>query len=110
MLATIIVIDADTVEQADVRWRLIGLDAPEIQSAKCGEERQLGILAAARLIVLLREQGGDIQPTSGRRRDKWGRRLGRLIIGGEDWALIAIREGHAYAWKEGEPRKSWCPA
>lgn len=110
VLGAILVIDADTVERDDVRWRLLGLDAPEIQTAKCPQERQRGIVAAARLIALIGERGGELVAQGTRRRDKWGRRLGRLMLGGEDWAAIAIREGHAHPWKEGGPRVDWCKA
>lgn len=105
---SIVVIDADTVEQAGVRWRLIGLDAPEIHGARCPEERRQGIIAAARLIALLAERGGVLVPASTARRDKYGRRLGVLLIGGTDWAAIAIAERHAVPWDGHGRRHTWC--
>ena len=77
--ARIDVIDADTVEQDGTRWRLVGLDAPEIHRAHCLDERSRGILAAARLITLLASEGGHLE-AAGK---------------GRDWAEIAIAEGHA---------------
>ncbi|MBV1695924.1 MAG: hypothetical protein KGP27_15800 [Hyphomicrobiales bacterium] len=62
--ATIAVVDADTIEQHGVRWRIAGIDAPEIHSAKCAEERRRGILAAARLIALIGERGARINPVT----------------------------------------------
>ncbi len=105
------VIDADTVEQDGTRWRLVGLDAPEIHRAHCPAERARGITAAARLIALLASDGGRLEP-HGTRRDKYGRRLGRLLIGAaaRDWATIAIAEGHAVAWNGKGPRPDWCAA
>jgi hypothetical protein len=70
-----------------VRYRLVSLDAPEIQSAKCAAERHLGIIAAARLLTLMAERGAELVPQKGR--DKYGRGLARLQVGGEDWATIA---------------------
>ena len=104
-LATILVIDGDTVEQAGVRWRLYGIDAPEIHRARCPAERQAGILAAARLIGLLKAQGGRLEAVPGRR-DKYGRQVGRLLLGdGRDWAAISVAEGHAVA---GDRRHDFC--
>lgn len=111
------VIDADTVEQDGVRWRLVGLDAPEIHRARCPSERARGITAAARLIALLAAEGGWLEPAA-LTRDKYGRRLGRLWLGlsaahpqpGREWATIAIAEGHAAAWNGKGPRPDWCAA
>lgn len=107
--AKINVIDADTVEQDGVRWRLVGLDAPEIHRARCVEERRRGIVAAARLIALLASESGRLDPV-GTRREKFGRRLGRLLIGtpGRDWAEIATAEGHAVAWDGKGKAPDWC--
>lgn len=102
----IIVIDGDTVEQAGERWRLLDIDAPEIGSAKCASERQSGLAAAARLIDLLKGAAARIEPATRRKRDKYGRRLGRLLINGKDWADIAVTEGLAVRW-EGY-RHTWC--
>jgi micrococcal nuclease len=90
----ILVIDADTVEQDGVRYRLMGLDAPEIGQAKCPAERHAGIEAAARLLQLIGERGAELEP-AGKRRDKFGRGLVRWMVGSKDWAEIAIGEGHA---------------
>jgi endonuclease YncB( thermonuclease family) len=120
---TIVVIDADTVELAGVRYRLTGLDAPEINAAKCQQERQLGIVAAAWLIELIAKRGArlDTGPAGAKpRRDKYGRVLARLVLGGpkggpegveqggEDWAAIAIRHGHGRPYDGRGPRSDWC--
>lgn len=106
----ILVIDGDTVMMDSERWRLTGLDAPEIHSAKCAQERQRGIVTAARLIGLLAERGGELIPETSRRRDKFGRRLGRLLVGGEEWSEIAIKEGLAVPYDGRGPRGDWCGA
>lgn len=111
------VIDGDTVERDGQRWRLSGLDAPETHGARCARERHLGIAAAARLVALLAERGGRVieeaGPSGKPRREKYGRRLGRLVVGWpsageEDWAALAIREGLAVAWDGTGTRHDWC--
>lgn len=110
LLQLIVVIDGDTVERGGVRWRIAGIDAPEIHGARCAAERQAGIIAAARLIALLSERGGRLIETG---REKYGRKLGQLIIGwpstGEAaWADLAISEGHVVAWNGKGKRHDWC--
>lgn len=106
------VIDADTVRQGGITWRLAGMDAPEVNHARCAGERHLGIIAAARLLALLGERGGSIESVGDAARlDRWRRRVGRLLIGGsggEDWAAIAIREGLAVAYDGRTKRPNWC--
>jgi micrococcal nuclease len=107
---TITVVDGDTVERGGERWRIVGIDAPEIHGARCQAERERGIIVAARLIALLRERAGRLIETG---RDKYGRRLGRLVIGwpstGETvWADLAVAEGLAVAWDGKGARHDWC--
>jgi endonuclease YncB( thermonuclease family) len=114
--APITVIDADTVESAGRRWRLDGFDAPEIQAARCGAERERGLVAAARLIAALAEAGGGrIEPVRTRTgrvaSGGFGRDLGRLVLSdGRPWADVAIVEGHAVAWiyRLTPARPDWC--
>lgn len=106
----ITVVDGDTVERDGERWRVAGIDAPEINGTKCPAERQRGIVTAARLVTLLEARGGRL---IGDGREKYGRRLGRLVIGWpvageEDWSSIAIREGLAVAWDGKGKRHDWC--
>lgn len=109
-LQLITVIDADTVERGGERWRIDGIDAPEVHGARCPAERELGIVAAARLVGLLRERGGRLIETG---KEKYGRRRGRLIIGWpasgeEDWAALALREGLAVRYDGKGKRHDWC--
>lgn len=108
------VIDGDTVEGCGIRWRLDGIDTPEINHARCADERHKGIKAAARLMELLTQRGGQIVPTINRR-DRvatggFGRKLGRLVFGdGSVWTDVAIAEGHAVAYLyRKQPLPTWC--
>lgn len=106
----ITVVDGDTVMRGRELWRVSGIDAPEIHGAKCPAEREAGIRVAARLIALLHERSGRLIEAG---RDKYGRRLGRLMLGwpstGEDeWAAIAIRDGHGVAYDGKSKRHDWC--
>lgn len=112
-LLAILVIDGDTVEQDGQRWRLAGIDAPEIHRARCPAERRAGIIGAARLIALLDAHGGTLTPlVNGRgtiQRDKFGRVLGTLTLGdGRAWSDIARDEGHAVAWDGKGRQPNWC--
>ena len=107
----ITVIDGDTVERDGQRWRLSDIDAPELHHARCAAERTLAIKSAARLVELLEASGGRVIDSG--RREKYGRHLGRLIIGwpttGEEtWSAIAIREGLAVAWNGRGRAHDWC--
>ena len=110
--ARIWVVDGDTVEVAGVRYRLAGIDAPEIFHVRCPGERERGLRTAVRLMALLEERGGEIEDLG--RRERWGRQLGRLWIGRGDsreaWGDIAQREGLAAAWDGRGQKPEWCTA
>lgn len=98
------VIDGDTIERGWTRYRLLGIDAPEIKHAQCPEERQRGIAAADRLRALVKEGRAEIRGIVGR--DVYGRTLGRLFIGDREAAAVLIAEGHA---RKRKPSAGWCP-
>lgn len=106
------VVDGDTVEVAGVRYRLAGIDAPEIYHVRCPAERERGLRTAVRLMALIDERGGEVEDMG--RRERWGRQLGRLWIGRgarrEAWAEIAQREGLAAAWDGRGAKPQWCGA
>lgn len=112
----IAVIDGDTVEACGMRWRLDGIDAPEISHARCADEGHRAIKAAARLMDLIAERGAQIVPVINRldriASGGFGRKLGRLVFGdGSTWVDVAIVEGHAVAYQYGkQPLPNWCGA
>jgi len=102
----ITVVDGDTVDIAGARYRLQGFDAPEIYHAKCGQERDRGLLAAARLIALLRD--GQVRVRRSHKLEKWGRGLARISVAGRDVSALLIAEGHARAYDGKSRRPGWC--
>ncbi len=108
VLADPFVIDGDTIGDAatGARYRVAGLDAPEIWSARCPAERKAGEAASAaaqRLIV--RARAVEATPTGAMS----GRRVVATIrIDGRDFAATMIGTGRARVWRHGQP--GWCAA
>ena len=103
------VIDGDTFVFESNTIRIANIDAPETTQAKCDAERMLGMAAKRRLIELLDEGGlvvtpGD--PASGRERDRYGRLLAIVSVGGRDVGAVLVAEGLARKWKG--HRRPWC--
>ncbi len=105
VLATIVVIDGDTVRMDGKRYRLLGFDSPEMFFAKCGREREAGYAAAARLKELIETTDARLEPTG--RNCKWGRGCAYLLLNGEDAGDVMIREGHGAPYTGGR-RPNWC--
>ena len=104
--ASIYVIDGDTIDVDGNRFRLVGLDTPETYRAQCDYELALGRAATARLVELVGSgRHLDLAVLPGR--DKYGRGLARLFVGGRNIAEILTSEGLALAY-EGGRRQSWC--
>ena len=101
--ASIYVIDGDTIDVDGARFRLVGLDTPETYRARCDYELALGRAATARLVG----SGSHLDLAVLPGRDKYGRGLARLFVGGRNIAEILTSEGLARAY-EGGRRQSWC--
>lgn len=104
--ASFVAIDGDTVETADKRYRLLGIDAAEIRHAQCEAERRLGVLTKRRLQELLQSGSVTLHPDPPSERDKYNRLLVHLFVNGEDVGCILIREGYARPWRG--RRENWC--
>lgn len=97
------VVDGDTFWVRGEKVRIINIDAPEIQHAKCDAERRLGMVTRQRLGELL--SGGRLW--LGRDgTDREGRTLALVRVNGNDLGEVLIAEGLARPW-EGS-RKEWC--
>lgn len=99
------VVDGDTIKIADISYRLVGFDTPEIRFADCDEEKKLGERAKTRLSQLI-NAATNIDIVSGSK-DKYGRTLGRLMLDQQNVGEILIREGLARQY-DGGRRASWC--
>ena len=87
-------VDGDTLSRSDERFRLVGVDAPELQQT-CGRgERQwpCGAEAKAYLATLLKR---DVVECSGNKRDRYKRRLVRCSVEGRDVAAQLVAAGFA---------------
>lgn len=110
----LVVIDGDTVDRpgANVRYRLYGLDAPEIRGAGCNEEEAAGERArttAARLIrqarVIRIEPTGRVQRATEQYRE---RQEAGLVLDGRDFNQLMIAAG--VARQDAEDDERWCDA
>jgi endonuclease YncB( thermonuclease family) len=102
-------IDGDTVTIEGERIRIANIDTPEIHHAQCDAERRLALVAKRRLESLL--AGGRIvitrgDPRDGRTRDRYGRTLATISVGGHDVGDVLVDEGLARAWTG--RRAPWC--
>lgn len=102
-------VDGDTVRMGQESIRLKGYDAPETYRAGCDAEHEIGMRAKQRLAALVRDRSARI---SRQGRDRYGRTLATLTVGGVDVADIMISEGLAvrYTCDLGRcpPRIDWC--
>ena len=96
------IVDGDTLWIAGEKIRLKDIDAPEVHGA-CRRERELAGRAAERLRQL--SSAGHLRVTRAGR-DRYGRTLAYLTVGGRDIGERLIEEGLAVAWPHGPT--AWC--
>lgn len=101
------VVDGDTIDAAGERWRLTGFDTPETRYARCAREWMLGMTAKRRLERMI-AGAGRVEIAARNGKDKYQRRLGALLLDGEDAADILVREGLARPYSGRGKRESWC--
>lgn len=97
------VVDGDTLRVDGERVRLIGVDAPEIRSAACAEERRRGERAKAMLAHLV---AGHVLSLQRDGTDRYGRTLAVVLADGADVNAAMISSGHAVAWTGA--KHDWC--
>lgn len=99
------VVDGDTFRLAGERFRVLDINAPEISSPHCDAELALGEAAAGRLRDLL--NAGPFSLVAGpEQTDRYGRKLRRIVRGGQSLGEILIAEGLAEPWQG--YRRNWC--
>lgn len=106
-------VDGDTLRTRQERYRILGMDAPELYSYKCEAERILAERARDRLQQLIspphkvtvRSPDGNAPFT--RLRDRYGRKLVNVWSDGKLVDRIMIAEGLARSYTGGA-RQSWC--
>ncbi len=104
------VVDGDSLLVDGQEWRLVGYDTPETERAACEAERRLGLIAKARLEVMIREAvagGLRIELAATGERDRYRRPLGVLRIDGGDVGQQMIQEMLARPYLGGRKR-GWC--
>lgn len=106
------VIDGDTIRVDRHNVRLTGFNTPETRFAECEAERALGYEAKAALLDLIKraERVEVVYQTNADgsyHLDKYQRRLGRLMIDGENAGRILIERDLAEPYSGGR-RRDWC--
>lgn len=90
------VYDGDTGWQHGLKWRLLDIDAPEIQGAACQNELEIAIRSRDRLAELM-APGYTVQWNG--RRDRSKRALLSISLAdGRDAGRVLIDEGLAQPW------------
>jgi len=99
------VIDGDTVEIRREKVRLSNIDAPELPpNSKCWAEAALAVTSAERLQEFI-----NLAPTLELTRDgkdRYGRTLGRLVVGDGDLGEAMVQSGFAARWTG--QKWDWC--
>jgi|KBSMisStaDraftv2_1062788.scaffolds.fasta_scaffold05662_4 endonuclease YncB( thermonuclease family) len=120
-VASITVVDGDTVRANGQTYRLVGFDTPESGSlARCERERKLADSATTRLRQLVANGQPALERvpcscppgTEGTQQCNHGRLCARLRAEGRDVGTILINEGIARPYVCGQTgcprRQSWC--
>jgi micrococcal nuclease len=99
------VVDGDTIWYQGVNLRLQSYDTPEPYNDICGGRAEVALAkqASARLLQLLNENAFTVETS---RKDRYGRVLATIRIGGRDVGDILIAEGLARRWPNGH--EWWC--
>lgn len=100
------VIDGDTFRLDDERVRIEDIDAPEIFSPKCTQERAIGIQAKQELLALLNDGRFTLARYQGDEQDAYGRKLWTVEHGGRSVGSALVEKGLARRWNE--PERDWC--
>ena len=99
------VVDGDTIWFRSEKIRIADIDAPEIFSPHCHNERCIGEASRHRLLELL--NSGSFTLVAGwRDTDRFGRKLRTVTRHGKSLGEMLVQEGLARRWNA--PRRDWC--
>jgi micrococcal nuclease len=99
------VVDGDTFWFRGEKIRIADIDTPELSPPRCQRERERGLAAKQRLLVIL-NSGPLSFKTTARDEDRFGRKLRIVYRDGRSVGDILVAEGLARKW-EGS-RRRWC--
>jgi micrococcal nuclease len=110
LTAAVTVVDGDTFDAGAERYRIEGLDAPELSHPACPLERERALTAKAALEALLASGPVHVevtrrQPAKGYYRE---RAIARVTAGGRDVRQAMIDNGTALPWAG--RNHNWCAA
>lgn len=100
------VIDGDTFRLNGERIRIEDIDAPEIFSPKCSQERALGIQAKQELLHLLNDGRFSVARYYSDDEDTYGRKLRAIERNGGSIGDSLVEKGLARRWNS--PERNWC--
>jgi endonuclease YncB( thermonuclease family) len=102
------VIDGDTIRAAEITYRVVNIDTPEVGgNARCDAERQAGRRATQRTRALI-EGARRVETRNTGRTDRYGRVVAFVLVDGRDLGDTLIAEGLARPWRG--RREPWCGA
>ncbi|MBB4005212.1 MAG: thermonuclease family protein [Aurantimonas endophytica] len=96
-------VDGDTGWEKGEKWRIAGIDTPELSKPECAAERRAAVAARDRMQTLM---GGGYS-LAGHGTDRYGRRLVTVRLSdGRDAGEVLVAEGLSQRWpNRGNP---WC--
>jgi len=97
------VLDGDTIYVDRAKVLIAGIEAPDINGARCDQEKSRGIAAAVALSDLLQSGNVTVSPAF---RDEYGRTVSKVAVKGQDVADYLISHSFVRAFT-GEKQK-WC--
>jgi len=113
--AEVRVIDGETLRYGRERIRILGIDAPETDRAGCDAERQLAAMATTTLTDIIIGKRLEVERHG---KDRFGRTLAYIRIGGADVGEMLILANVAVRWGNGAKealervtsnrRPDWC--
>lgn len=96
-----------------VRFRVKNINAPEMRSPKCDEERRRAVMAKEFVLKTLNAPGAVITITDKDDFDPNGRYLARVLVNGKDLGMMMMDQDPPLArpWTsqyEGQTKQWWC--